>query len=80
VPIRVHARFPSGGSLDDDGIEIDASDEATIQFDTAPIDPPVAATVFQSLWDNNLWGLRVTRWLAYQRALAGSVTFMTVAY
>ena len=33
-----------------------------------PTDPAVAATVFTSLWQNNLWAVKVSRWLAYLRA------------
>jgi hypothetical protein len=62
------------------GIDITASDEATIQMDSAPTDPAVAATVFTSLWDNNLWAVKVSRWLAYLRAQSGAVVYMTVAY
>lgn len=65
---------------DDGNIDIETSDEATIQMDTAPTDPAVAGTVFQSLWDNNLWAVKVTRWLAYLRARSGSVAYMTVTY
>lgn len=65
---------------DDGAIDISTTDEATIQMDTLPTDPAVAATVFQSLWGNNLWAIRVNRWLAYQRAQAGAVSFMTVTY
>jgi hypothetical protein len=49
-------------------------------MDGAPTDPAVAATVFQSLWQNNLWALKVTRWIAYLRAQTGSVAYMTVSY
>ena len=43
---------------DEGGIEIDTTDQATIQMDSAPTDPAVAATVFTSLWDNNLWAVK----------------------
>jgi hypothetical protein len=49
-------------------------------MDGAPTDPAVAATVFQSLWQNNLWALKVTRWIGYLRAQTGSVAYMTVSY
>jgi hypothetical protein len=65
---------------DDDGVDFDTTDEATIQFDDAPTDPAVAATVFRSLWQNNLWGVKVTRWIAYLRTQTGSVTYMAVSY
>jgi HK97 family phage major capsid protein len=65
---------------DTGGVDVDTSTEASIVFDDAPPDPDVAATVFRSLYQNNLWGLKVTRWIAYLRAQTGSVVYMTVAY
>jgi hypothetical protein len=65
---------------DTGGIDVSISDQALVQLDSAPTDPPVAATVFESLWPRNLFGVRVTRWLAYLRAQTGSVVYMTVAY
>jgi HK97 family phage major capsid protein len=65
---------------DTGGVDVDTSDKASIQFDDAPTDPAVAATVFRSLFQNNLWGIKVTRWIAYLRAQTGAVTYMTVAY
>jgi Phage capsid family len=65
---------------DDDGFDVDVTEQALLQMSDAPTDPPVAATVFESLWQDNLWAVKVTRWLAYLRAQTGSVTYMTVAY
>ena len=65
---------------DTGGFDVDISTQAAIQMDSAPTDPPVAATVIESLWPRNLFGVRVTRWLAYLRAQTGSVVYMTVAY
>ena len=57
---------------DTGGIDIATTDQATIQMSDTPTDPAVAATVFQSLWGNNLWAVKVTRWIAYLRAQTGS--------
>ncbi len=65
---------------DDGGIDVASSDQATLQMNDAPTDPAVAATVFESLWNRNLWAVRVTRWLAYLRAQTGAVSYMTVSY
>ena len=65
---------------DSGGIDISISTQAAIQLDQVPTDPPVAATVIESLFPRNLFGIRVTRWLAYLRAQSGAVTYMTVAY
>jgi HK97 family phage major capsid protein len=65
---------------DTGGFDVDSSKSAAIELNDAPADPTVAATVITSLFQRNLWGVRVTRWLAYLRAQTGSVTYMTVAY
>jgi HK97 family phage major capsid protein len=65
---------------DTGGVDVDISTHAAIQMDSVPTDPPVAATVIESLWQRNLFGVRVARWLAYLRAQTGAVTYMTVAY
>lgn len=65
---------------DSGGIDIETSTQASIQFDDAPTDPAVAATVFKSLFQHNLWGIKVSRWIAYLRAQTGAVAYMTVAY
>jgi HK97 family phage major capsid protein len=65
---------------DDGNIELDISEQAAIQMDGAPTDPPVAATVVVALFQENLWGVRAMKWLAYLRAQSGAVAYMTVAY
>jgi hypothetical protein len=65
---------------DDGRIEIDSTEQASLQMNDTPTDPAVAATVFTSLWQNNLWAVKVTRWIAYLRAQTGSVAYMMVAY
>jgi hypothetical protein len=65
---------------DNGRIEIDSTEQASLQMNDAPTDPAVAATVFTSLWQNNLWAVKVTRWIAYLRAQTGAVSYMTVAY
>jgi hypothetical protein len=65
---------------DDGGFDVSVSESAAIEMDSAPTDPPVAATIITSLFQRNLFGIRVLRWLAYLRAQTGSVTYMTVAW
>jgi HK97 family phage major capsid protein len=80
-PAQVTVLDPSAILYSDDGrIDIESTDHAALQMDGAPTDPAVVATVFQSLWQNNLWVLKVTRWIAYLRAQTGSVAYMTVSY
>lgn len=89
IPLILSANSPAQITLvdpaqilysDNGEIELSPSAYAALQMDSAPVDPPVAATVVTSLWPMNLWGLKALRWIAYLRAQAGSVAFMTVAY
>ena len=89
IPLVLSANSPQQVTLvdateilysDTGGIDIDTSDQAAIQFDDAPTDPAVSATVFVSLFQKNLWAVKVTRWLAYLRARDGSVAYMTTTY
>jgi hypothetical protein len=47
----------------DDRVGLEASQNATIQMDTAPDDPTTAATVQISMWQNGYAALRVVRWV-----------------
>jgi HK97 family phage major capsid protein len=89
IPLVLSANSPAQVTLldpsqilysDNGGIEIDSTEQAALQMDGVLTDPAVAATVFTSLWQNNLWGVRVTRWISYLRAQTGSVAYMTVSY
>ena len=40
-----------GGEIE--SVTVEVSDQATLQMETAPTNPPVSATVFQSLWQAN---------------------------
>jgi hypothetical protein len=65
---------------DTGGIDISTSTNALLQMDDSPAEPTAASTVMTSLFQRNLWGVRVTRWLAYLRAQSGAVVWMGVAY
>ena len=65
---------------DTGAIDVDTSTQALLEMDAAPAEPTAASTVMTSLFQRNLWGVRVTRWLAYLRAQTGAVSYMTVAY
>jgi len=89
IPLILSANSPAQITLvdpgqilysDNDDVELSRSGSALLQMDSAPTDPPVAATVMTSLFQLNLWAIRAIRWIAYLRAQAGSVAFMTVAY
>lgn len=77
----VIAHAPSIMMADEGGIEIDVSREASIQLDSAPTDPPDATVVLTSLWQANLVGLRVERFITWGKARSNSVDRITsVAY
>jgi len=64
---------------DDGGVTIDASREASIQMDSAPVTPGDATTVYVSLWQNNLVGLRAERFINWKRAGTNAVKYLTAA-
>lgn len=65
---------------DDGGIEIDVSREASVQMDSAPMNPADATVVMTSLWQNNLVGLRADRFINWKRARTGSVQYTQQTY
>jgi HK97 family phage major capsid protein/HK97 family phage prohead protease len=64
---------------DDGGVTIDVSREASVQMDTAPMNPADATVVMTSLWQNNLVGLRAERYITWKRASANAVKYLTGA-
>jgi hypothetical protein len=58
-------------------IEIEGSDAATIQMDTAPDSPPSPSTPAVSFFQNNLTGLRATRYFGAERLRAGAVSVIS---
>lgn len=64
---------------DDGGVTIDASREASLQMDSAPMSPADATTVYVSLWQNNCVGLRAERYVNWKRANANAVKYLTAA-
>jgi HK97 family phage major capsid protein/HK97 family phage prohead protease len=64
---------------DDGGVTIDASREASLQMDNAPMSPADATTVYVSLWQNNLVGLRAERFINWAKANANAVKYLTGA-
>jgi len=64
---------------DDGGVTIDASREASLQMDSAPMSPADATTVMVSLWQNNLVGLRAERFVNWKRSMTNAVKYLTAA-
>jgi HK97 family phage major capsid protein len=62
---------------DDGGVTIDASQEASLQMDSAPASPADATTVYVSLWQTNTVGLRAERFINWAKANANAVKYLT---
>lgn len=75
--ILVHA--PSILYADEGGVRIDVSREASVQMDSAPTDTVDATTVYLSLWQRNLIGLKAERFISWTRARTAAVTYITTA-
>ncbi len=65
---------------DDGGVSIDVSMEASVQMSDTPDDPTSATTVFVSLWQNNLVGLRAERFCSWVRGRDEGVAYLTGAH
>lgn len=66
---------------EDGGIQIDVSDQASVEMSTTPevgeSSPVVtASTVLRSFWQNNLIGVRAERFITWTRARTSSVEFI----
>jgi HK97 family phage major capsid protein/HK97 family phage prohead protease len=71
----VHA--PSVFVADEGGVRIDVSREASVQMDSAPTDTVDATTVYLSLWQRNLIGLKAERFITWIKARSTAVTYLT---
>lgn len=77
--ILVHA--PSILFADEGGVQIDVSQEASVQMDSAPDNPGTSTTVLVSFFQRNLVGLRAERMITWIRARTPAVHYTTaVAY
>jgi hypothetical protein len=61
------------------GISIDASRQATLQLDDAPLDPPTAAAELTNLWQANLVGLKVERFINWKPVTPTVVAYLSGA-
>lgn len=63
--------------LADDGqVVIDASNQASVNMDSAPDSPPTASTNMVSLWQMNLTGIRAERWINWLKRRSTAVGFI----
>jgi len=66
--------------LADDGqVVIDASNQASVQMDTAPDSPPSGTTPLISLWQMNMTGLRAERWINWLKRRSTAVAYISNA-
>jgi len=66
--------------LADDGqVVIDASNQASVQMDSAPDSPPTASTNMVSLWQMNMTGLRAERWINWLKRRSTAVGYISNA-
>lgn len=66
--------------LADDGqTVIDASNQASIQLDSAPDSPPGASTAYISMWQMNMTALRAERWINWVKRRTGVAQFIQSA-
>ena len=75
--ILLHA--PSILFADEGGVRVDVSREATVQMDSTPTDTVDATTVYQSLWQRNLIGLKAERMITWIRARTAAVRYISAA-
>ena len=64
---------------DDGGLEVAASNSATVQMESSPSDPTVSATVLISLFQQNLVGLKIVRSINWVRAATTAVRYISGA-
>ena len=62
---------------DDGGVTIDASTEASLQMDSAPVSPVVDTTVLVSMFQMNAVALRAERYITWKRVGANTVKYLT---
>jgi HK97 family phage major capsid protein len=62
--------------LSEEGIMLDASSEASLQFNTTPDNPTSASTVMVSLWQRNMIGLRAERYINWKRRRDAAVGYI----
>lgn len=72
-------RAPDILLADDGNVTIDASREASLQFETAPDSPATASTNMVSLWQHNLIAIKAERYINWAKARSTSVDLIAGA-
>jgi hypothetical protein len=57
-----------------------ASRHGTVELSTVPASPITAAAVYVGLWQSNLIGLKVQRWVNWRLANASAALWTTTGY
>lgn len=65
--------------LSEEGIMLDASREASLEFNTTPTEPTSASTVLVNLWQRNMVGLRAERYVNWKRRRDPAVGYIYAA-
>lgn len=63
---------------DDGAVSVDMSREASLQMESAPVDP-TATTIMVSLWQQNMVALRAERMINWMKRRAGAVQYISNA-
>src|SRR4029434_6058967 len=71
---------PSILFADEGGVAIDVSREASLQMDSAPMNPPDATVVMTSLWQSNCVGRRAERAINWKKARPSCVQYTVQTY
>ncbi len=81
-PARIALLDPHAMLLSDSGqFDVDLSEQASFQLDSAPSDPVTSSTIYQSMFQQNLLAIKALRWLAWLNpSPTTTASFMTVAY
>lgn len=64
---------------DDGGVTIDVSNQASIQMSSTPDNPATAGTIYTSLWQTNMLGIRAERYVTWKRGRDSAVAYITGA-
>jgi hypothetical protein len=69
----------AGIAANSEGLRVDQTSVASLNMDSAPDSPPIAATAYVNLWQQNMVGLKVERFFGAKPVRANSVVIVTGA-
>jgi HK97 family phage major capsid protein len=69
----------SGIAGNSEGLRVDSSEVSSIQMDSSPDSPPIAATSYVNLWQQQMLGLKVERFFGGKVVRPNSVAIITGA-